>query len=344
MGPRGTDSILKKNLKNIRDHYSLNELEDINQFFEGQKFTISQDNITYEFVDAGEYAKLKSLAFYRGCEITVPQNDNIYLYTSKRYECPRLHVYGKLISGNVLSFGLGPPIAEYSGLPIAEYSGLGRLHLYYENTTNLLSGMAQILPRSDININIENAFDFVASRNTLEFYHNYQLKHVVVFTDDGTADSGEILGETPYSIHIHPNLPPRKMKVSFLMMATSEPLVFHMYGLNIDEKQDTRTKTYYLYVENTNTKFEGSTIGNVTSHPIPIAGYSSKTLAFQANKNGNLIIYGYMGSNVWVVYDSIPYSANEMITYTVSEEYPLIKVEYQTQENASIQVARVLLR
>lgn len=95
-------------------------------------------------------------------------------------------------------------------------------------------------------------------------------------------------------------------------------------------------RQYALYTENSTTKWNGlATAGAVlTSHPVPVWRYPTKTLVFQADAAGNLDIQVYVGGGwkSWVP-GGITLVANQLEVYNLNGDIPIARCVY-TPTNA----------
>ena len=85
-----------------------------------------------------------------------------------------------------------------------------------------------------------------------------------------------------------------------------------------------------LYVPGTDDPIAGKSIssGSLTSHPVPIYGYSNVTLYFEADKGGTVEIQILTPSEAWYTYDIISYSANTLLKYKIQHDGLLARLIY----------------
>ena len=95
-----------------------------------------------------------------------------------------------------------------------------------------------------------------------------------------------------------------------------------------------------LYNENTATKWSSSVTGSslLTSHPVPVWGYTNKTLLFQSDGVGTLIVQIYAGG-AWVTVDTLPVKTNKLLTYKLTCETPIARCIYDPTDGSTISVA-----
>jgi hypothetical protein len=121
----------------------------------------------------------------------------------------------------------------------------------------------------------------------------------------------------PTSTNIRPN--------PGAMTLTVRPLFFRWCS---DAPNPPRTRQ--LYVLNTDTTLAGYSIssGSATSHPVPVSGYSNKTLYFMADQAGTLNIEIYTLTGNWRTYDSVSVSANTLVKYRITDPAVLARVTF----------------
>jgi len=110
-------------------------------------------------------------------------------------------------------------------------------------------------------------------------------------------------------------------------------------------------RTWRLYDHNADTLLTAGTYDTGTSHkshPIPVKGYEERTLFFRADTDsvsGGLRIEVLTQEENWRLYDSVTSSANSLETYTITGEFPLVRIGYEPSANgASITDAEMHLR
>ena len=105
-------------------------------------------------------------------------------------------------------------------------------------------------------------------------------------------------------------------------------------------------RTFRLYSTGTNTLLAGLAVNpDVTSHPIPTFGYSSKTLMFRASGAGTLSIQVLTQANNWREYDTVPVTANTLISYIIEGDAVLARTVFTpTTPPATISDAEVIMR
>jgi len=102
-------------------------------------------------------------------------------------------------------------------------------------------------------------------------------------------------------------------------------------------------RTFRLYDWKTDSLMTSGTYNSGTSHkshPVPIHGYSNKTLLFQADTDSasdGLTIEVLTQEGNWRTYDSLTYSGNSLESYTISGNFPLVRIGYEpSADGASV--------
>jgi len=105
-------------------------------------------------------------------------------------------------------------------------------------------------------------------------------------------------------------------------------------------------KALHLYVSGSDNRLANQSIssGSITSHPIPVFGYSKKTIYFMASQSGTLEIQTFTLSNKWRTYDSISIPANTFYAYKMTGDAVLARVVFTPSTYpATINEAEVVL-
>lgn len=99
-------------------------------------------------------------------------------------------------------------------------------------------------------------------------------------------------------------------------------------------------RQYALYNENTATKWTGlATAGALqTSHPVPVWGYTNKSLYFMADGAGTLTVQIYSGGG-WRTIATPAVAANTLVVYALASETPIARCTYDPSNNDTITLA-----
>ncbi|MFC2000787.1 hypothetical protein ACFLXE_08580 [Chloroflexota bacterium] len=188
-------------------------------------------------------------------------------------------------------------------------------------------------------------YSIKVNRSTVEFYVDYQLVAIGM---------GGLLPRGIYT-KLSENSPPYAVFGNFEpLMANSLsafveidtdggdlllPIDLTTNSFSVAEGDPQPARQYVLYNENTQTLWVGQSVSaKIISHPIPIKGYSSKTLLFQTGGEGTLDIMVYAGRD-WRLYKSVSVSANTLVTESISCEAPFIRCEYTPNGSQTICVS-----
>jgi len=92
-------------------------------------------------------------------------------------------------------------------------------------------------------------------------------------------------------------------------------------------------RAYRLYAWETNSLFAGYTLsaGTLTSHPVPIYGYSSRTILFRADRSSaadGLVVEVLTQTGSWRTYHAETYAANDDWKYIMTGDALLLRVRY----------------
>jgi hypothetical protein len=176
--------------------------------------------------------------------------------------------------------------------------------------------------------------------------HTYMLKHnawgVEMYIDSSlvfllafgappsVVSSGPPYAVSTYPVPLHPHLYPFIFFEPFkggVIVPFDYPTPFYNFIWYDGEPYPPRT--FRLYVTGTSTLMAGYSVssGSVTSHPIP-ARYRYKTLYFMADQPGSLEIQVYTTTGNWRTYDTISVSAGALISYSMVDEAPLVRVVF----------------
>ena len=99
-------------------------------------------------------------------------------------------------------------------------------------------------------------------------------------------------------------------------------------------------RQYPLYTENTAIKWAGlATAGALqTSHPVPVWGYTRKSLLFQATGAGTLTVQIYAGGG-WRTIATPTVVADTLVVYDLAAETPIARCTYDPSNNDTITLA-----
>jgi len=276
---------------------------------------------------------------------TFPAEENtVAVYSIKTFRNPHFTYYGKLprlsLVGDETSalFFLGLETGGKSGNAIFSFRLIKTST--YDNLLTVSVGGQFSSTNPSMDIYKPSDFDTADHRYGVKVARNLAMLLV-----DGTIiffaiPTGAYPPTTikynvkPYGIAFIPCISP---SLSLLMEYTTNRSTtapsdvtfdFNPTRLCCQEGSDIIPLTLPLYIENSDTKLAGYSIssGSVTSHEVPIFGYTKKTLYFHADQSGTLEIEIYTTTKNWRTYDTQSVSANTLLSYNIDAEGILARV------------------
>jgi len=157
----------------------------------------------------------------------------------------------------------------------------------------------------------------------------------------------------PYSIILNPARYPTTMPAFLELHGDYEKVTASTKVSNFRWSSEPLSppRSFRFYDEGADTFLTEGTYDTGTSyksHPVPVAGYGDRTLLFRADTDSvanGLQIEVYTQSGNWRIYDSITTSANELESYIITGDFPLVRIGYEpSADGASITDAEVHLR
>ncbi len=118
----------------------------------------------------------------------------------------------------------------------------------------------------------------------------------------------------------------------------------HPWQLRVLEGSPRPSLLLKLHLLRSRSLLEGKvTEKQLISHPIPALGLQV-TLLFKADESGRLSIETYTLNGTWEELDSLKIPENKLISYTIGENVPLVRVSYSPKTvPATISVAQVFI-
>ena len=258
--------------------------------------------------------------------------------TRNSWKYPWGGIYAKLpslpITGSFFPFGFEPgPGSEWGIICYSMASDK-----IYASCDGVSSDITSYLP-SDYADDF-HLYTIKVNRSTAEFYIDYSLVAVAI---RGGISISAVSGP-PYNIF-------GTSRQSF----DEAPAFIEFYYCNVDKYylDPTQFRTmegdplpprhYDLYSTGSSTKWVGNSFSDtITSHPVPVFGYSKKVFLFQSNAAGTIVIEVYAGSD-WREVVSETVTANELWDYVLNLEVPIARMKYTPTNSDSIAVAEVNL-
>jgi len=207
-------------------------------------------------------------------------------------------------------------------------------------------GIANLLP-SDFET-AEHTYTIEVCKNMVSFYVD---RSPIAFCLINAAEKAHDVSGPPYALLVS-SAPMTKTLRAFVEVNETSSLIptrleLSPTSLFVSEGVEISPKALPLYLYQSSTKMAGYSIesGNVTSHPVPIFGYSGKTFLFQADQNGTLSIEVFTQTGNWRTYDSVSVSADTLLSYIMSGDAVLARVTFTPSAYpATINEAEVILR
>jgi len=194
------------------------------------------------------------------------------------------------------------------------------------------------------------------NRGTAEFWINGNIAAVAV-GGVGTVGGNPHLkiNPPPYGIGTNTTYPVPHSNHAFMRWLASpdEEFTFDCVpeDLYVAEGSPCPPRTWSLYDAGADTLLTEGTYDTGTSyksHPIPVAGYDSKTLFFRADTDSvtdGLAVEVLTQEGNWRTYDTITASANSLESYIISGDFPLVRIGYEpSADGASITDAELTVR
>jgi len=338
-----------------RDIVGLPFTYDVDSVFAGGKFTGAWAygvEIPGEAVDASKY--------WTTAGLRCPSNaQGVAVWTRRTFKYPKAAVVAKIPPPQAGAYYY--PICLFN-MASSELGGPIEFHSYGTDYDILAAGawktgvshpfvkVQNILP-SDYSTAYHN-YMVKVNRWGVEFFIDGRLRGVVVATQ---SDFRYQLNNTlPYAIAVGYAALNSEFCFGLRVGNTSSnpadwgerllPISPHYVAVGDGEACPPRA--LHLYVSGSDTRLAGQSIssGSLSSHPIPIFGYPNKTLFFQANQAGTLLIEVLTLTGNWRTYDTNTISANTLWWYKMTGDAVLARLTFTpTTYPCSISEAEVVL-
>jgi hypothetical protein len=280
--------------------------------------------------------------------LTLPKDKRgVAIYSRRAFMYPNLIARVKFPSLSLV--GNETHMCYYLGIEngSAGYNGIAsfllKTHATYTN--RLLISIGTLDGSLELNIDASKPADFDTA------YHIYRViltKNLVLFSIDGRLRAVAVQSlqggymkvkenVLPYSITLIPPMPATMTTLIELLaiartnIASADVIApISPYRFRVNDGKDIIPIALPLYLDNTDTALAGYSIssGSITSHPIPVFGYSEKTIYFMASQSGTLNIEVYTLSGNWRTYDSITIPANTFYAYKMTGNAVLARVVF----------------
>lgn len=309
----------------------------IDEFFDGRLVTLEMENIPvpvskyweFDFKQDGE-ARLKCPSGYKWmlAYSRLPFKYPIYTVSTK---LPRNIAYPQFIALGLEADGyVGPGSAAFL-FSYTEATG----HYIYAGAGGDWGIKWVYLPGalpSDFDTKRHN-YTIVVLKPWIEFYIDSKLVAIFINSPGSEFDT---IDYPPYAIA------PAKGFVSPSMLALLEihgngsELTWNVHPawVRVFEGEPLPPRVFRHYVKGTDTTIDSKytvSSGNIESHPVPVFGYSSKTIYFRASVDGTLRIYvlRQASPNEWSEYDSVSVTSGDLIKYIMTGDAVLLKLIFE---------------
>jgi hypothetical protein len=280
--------------------------------------------------------------------LTLPKDKMLVaIYSRRAFMYPNLIANVKLPSLSLV--GDETHMYLYLGLENGNsiYNGIASflLDTYTTYTNRLFVVAGPLTGVSQLNIDVAKPADF----NTA--YHIYRViltKNLVLFFIDGRLRAVAVQSLQGGYVKVKENVLPYSITLISPMPSSMTTLIeLYAFGrssiasadavaplspfrFRVSDGKDIIPLALPLYLDNTDTALADYSIssGSITSHPIPVFGYSEKTIYFMASQSGTLNIEVYTLSGNWRTYDSISIPANTFYAYKMTGDAVLARVKF----------------
>jgi hypothetical protein len=181
----------------------------------------------------------------------------------------------------------------------------------------------------------KHAYWVKVNRHQIWFGIDSRIRAVVILAKSGIAQQ-LYNNSAPYTIYIAPFHVP-EVQFALIELSASKggkhvgaTIELSVESVRFSEGDPQPPLALPLYVEASDTLLAGWSIssGSVTSHPVPVFGYESKTLYFMANQGGTLEVQVYTLSGNWRTYDTVSVTANALVKYRIADPALLARVVF----------------
>jgi hypothetical protein len=263
--------------------------------------------------------------------------DEVVITTRRAFSYPFLNLRTKMPALKTIDSKVDFGLENVAGI------GVGTAQFQYRRMSPGTNKLMAYVASSGLSRSADLSWAQPADAETALHYYSIKVnKGLVEFYVDGvlrlvgvrTPNLGfSAISGPPYTIL---GLP---MVASPFMTAQIEPhgynaekVVFPLNPFNffLVDGDPLPPRVYRLYQTGADTLLAGLSLssGSVTSHPVPVFGYRDKTLYFQANQAGSLLLEVLMQSGGWRTYDSDTVSADTLWWYKMTGDAVLVRLTF----------------
>jgi len=278
----------------------------------------------------------------------------VHINAKKAYMYPLVSVDTVLpSSGHEVYFGFESGINTHTGLFAFRYfpPSPGSEDLLAYILTSNMDKQVSILNLAPANRNTaRNRYMIQVTRNLVTWYINGVPVCFGVMTETGVEISN--ISGPPYAIIVFKAPVARTLMpmIEVNLSTALRPTVFNLSPadrFSFIEGDPCPPKAFNLYQASSSSLMAGASIGSgsLSSHPLPLLGWSGKTFYFQASQGGTLTIEVLDLNGVWRTYDSVPIAAGTLKPYPMVGDALLGRVTFTPSTYpATVNVAELYVR
>lgn len=358
------------NLTKAELREALREEQDIHSTFTLTKFLRTGVDAYFDarIVDAiGNMVYIKPSTFWKQTILTGINVDGEYMPPGPGYGCAiyskKAHSYPYATFRTKLPSLAVDGQQVYLGFEMGGHGGTGIISFSLRRTAGITylyaisSGAWTDAPLVDITAALpidyqtsRHSYSIKVSRGLSEFYIDNVLVAIGINTPNAAFAT---IAYPPYALFRSEGPVATSLPVLIEVLGVSASLNLPLAPSNVrfGDGDPLPPIVYRLYDAGTLNLFAGLGIaaGSETCHPVPVFGYSGKTIYFMANQTstaGGLLIEVLEETGNWRTYDAITYTpASSLLAYTIAGEGVLARITYTPSAYpATINEAEVILR
>ena len=287
----------------------------------------------------------------------LPGYINTAFYTRRCFMYPHLStaIRGLPIPtpGKMFWIGVGDRVQRMPGIACLYMDEeMGYRLMVGTNDSFVLPYVQAILPADFATMT--HFYEFKLNKSNFEFYVNGILRGVVLFGVYDPIPTWE--NNFPYVLAscrstIAPELTafvenwdPIDRTQVIQLYPRQNPIKLYPNNFVVSSGDPLPPGQYPLFTENTPTMWRNGTLSGLenTSHPVPVWGYTTKTLLFQSGAGGMLRIEIFAGG-AWREYQTRTLTADKLEVIALTAEMPLVRCIYDAVATDVIAVAEILL-
>ena len=268
----------------------------------------------------------------------------LYLYSRQFFDYP------ELFSRTVLADRTGLPLNslaafEFEGIAgahslragywVRNIAGLTTVYGVYTDQAGMGEGngvdLAAYLPVDYMTAS--HLYSCKLNKGIVEYRIDNELVLAVIYATDSVFYT---LAGPPYDIRVVPRGYNPLSAQFHLHLEDTNPFFISGFSNGVPLPP----RVFPLYNTGTNTSWTAlATSGNLqTSHPVPVFGYTTKTLYFMATGAGTLTVQIYAGGG-WRTIATPAVAANTLVVYALASETPIVQCLYDPSNGDTITLA-----